>query len=39
MGISHIFRIDDRYTSIDQWSIIWDKTARCFSKWRKKQGI
>jgi hypothetical protein len=22
MGIGHIFEIDDRYTNIDQWSII-----------------
>ena len=24
MGIGHIFKIDDRYTNIDQWSIISD---------------
>jgi prolyl-tRNA synthetase len=24
MGIGHIFKIDDRYTNIDRWSIIGD---------------
>jgi hypothetical protein len=24
MGIGHIFKIDDRYTNIDRWSIISD---------------
>jgi hypothetical protein len=28
MGISHIFKIDDRYTSIDKWSIIGDNYLR-----------
>jgi hypothetical protein len=28
MGISHIFKIDDRYTSIDKWSIIGDNYIR-----------
>jgi hypothetical protein len=30
MGISHIFKIDDRYTSIDKWSIIGDNYLRMY---------
>ena len=39
MGIGHIFKIDDRYTNIDRWSIISDNLLNVFTDYNYSDSL